>query len=380
LLTLQGPRGYRSGAALRDLGLIDDGAVLIRDGLVQEVGPSRRLENLAEARGAAEISVHGKLVLPGFIDQGISLFVPEVKRRTYLQTRSGAVGMLRAFLHHGTTTAEIEAGGNAATSLDLPWIRQAIKLMQYGELLVGWRLLVNSSHCSECEAAPLARLMKMVARRGDVRAITLEAGPDGTVEAVTAGVEEARALGFSVKLAGERDISEQILRDSHRLGCVSFTSQTAPLVKRLEVMAELGYPAVLRPQSDLLSAGSAGVNLRPFLEKQGIPVLATGYHRLRNPGFSMQAAIALAVLGHQMSIEEAIVAATINAACSLACDADRGSLEVGKRADLLVLDVPDYRELPRQLGVNHVVMVIRRGMVVFNRTSWRGPSTSASAT
>jgi imidazolonepropionase len=380
LLTLRGPRGYRSGAALHDLGLIDDGAVLIRDGLVQEVGPSRRLENLAEARGAAEISVHGKLVLPGFVDQGISLFVPEVKRRTYLQTRNGAVGMLRAFLHHGTTTAEIDAGGNTATSLDPPWIRQATKLMQYGELLVGWRLLVNSNHIANGEAAPLARLMERVAHHGDVRAITLEAGPDSTVEAVTAVMEEARALGFSVKLAGEPDISEQILRDSRRLGCVSFTSQTAPLPERLEAMAELGYPAVFRPQSDLLSAGSTGVNLRPFLEKHGIPVLATGYHRLRNPGFSMQAVIALAVLGHQMSIEEAIVAATINAACSLACDADRGSLEVGKRADLLVLDVPDYHELPRQLGVNHVVMVIRRGTVVFNRTSWRAPSAAASAT
>jgi imidazolonepropionase len=380
LLTLRGPGGYRCGAALNDLGLIDDGAVLIRDGLVHGVGPSRRLENLADARGAVEIPAHGKLVLPGFVDQGISLFVPDVKHRTYLQTRSGATGMLRAFLQHGTTSAEIDAGGNAAASLDLPWIRQAAKLPQYGDLLVAWRLLVNSSHSAESERAQLARLMKMVARRGDVRLITIELGPDCTVEAAAAVAEQAQALGFSVKFAGECGISEQILRASYRMGGVSFTPHTAPLEERLDVMAELGYPVVLRPQSHLLSSDSTRVNLRPFLEKQGIPILATGYHRLRNPGLSMQAVIALAVLGHQMSIEEAIVAATINAAWSLGCGSDRGSLEVGKRADLLILDVPDYRELPRQLGVNHVAMVIRCGSVVFNRTSWRSPASAASAT
>lgn len=380
LLTLRGPRGYRCGAALHDLGLIDDGAVLIRDGLIDEVGPSRRLENLADARGAVEIPAHGRLVLPGFVDQGLSLFVPEAKRRTYLQARADAVGILRASLQHGTTSAEVDAGGNETASLDLPWIRQATKISQHGDVLAGWRVLLNSSYGAESEKAQLVRLMTMVARRREVRTITFEVHPDCAVEAVTEVVEEARALAFSVKLAGEPDISEQILRASHRLGCVSFTGHTAPLVERLDVMAELGYPAVLRPQSDLVSTSGTRVNLRRFLEKQGIPVLATGYHRLRNPGFSMQAVIALAVLGHQMSTEEAIVAATINAACSLGCDDDRGSLKVGKRADLLLLDVADYRELPRQLGVNHVAMVIRRGTVVFNRTSWRDPAIAASAT
>jgi imidazolonepropionase len=380
LLTLRGPRGYRSGAALHDLALIDDGAVLIRDGRIDEVGPSRRLENLADARGAVEIPAHGRLVLPGFVDQGLSLFVPEVKRRTYLQARADAVATLRACLQHGTTSAEVDAGGDAITSSDLPWIRQAIKMPHHGDVLLGWRLLMGSSQSAESEKAQLARLMAMVARRPEVRTITLEVQPDCAVEAVTGVVEEARSLEFSVKLAGEPDIAGPVLRASRRSGCLSFTGHSAPHAEQLDVMAELGYPAVLRPQSDLMSGGGTRVNLRRFLEKQGIPVLATGYHRLRNPGFSMQAVIALAVLGHRMSIEEAIVAATINAACSLRCDVDRGSLEVGKRADLLVLDVPDYRELPRQLGVNHVAMVIRRGTVVFNRTSWRGPATAATAT
>ena len=68
LLTLRGPSGPRRGADLRNLGIIQDGSVLIVDGLIREVGPTRRLENLAESRGAEESDAHGRVVLPGFVD------------------------------------------------------------------------------------------------------------------------------------------------------------------------------------------------------------------------------------------------------------------------------------------------------------------------
>ena len=68
LLTLRGPSGPRRGAALADLGIIENGAVLIEGEHVVQVGPSRRIENLVEAEGAEEIDVSGKVVLPGFVD------------------------------------------------------------------------------------------------------------------------------------------------------------------------------------------------------------------------------------------------------------------------------------------------------------------------
>jgi len=64
LLTLQGPAGPRRGAHLGNIGLISDGAVLISDGLIEEVGSSRRIENLAEARFAHEIVAAGRVVMP----------------------------------------------------------------------------------------------------------------------------------------------------------------------------------------------------------------------------------------------------------------------------------------------------------------------------
>ena len=68
LLTLRGPARSRRGAELRELGLIHDGAVLIQNGVVQEAGPSRRVENLHAARGAEEINATGRVVMPGFVD------------------------------------------------------------------------------------------------------------------------------------------------------------------------------------------------------------------------------------------------------------------------------------------------------------------------
>ena len=64
LLTLQGPSGPRRGEALGSVGLIEDGSVLIVNGLISNIGPTRRVENLAEARAADEINAAGRVVMP----------------------------------------------------------------------------------------------------------------------------------------------------------------------------------------------------------------------------------------------------------------------------------------------------------------------------
>jgi len=68
LLTLRGPKEPRRGTALAELGIIHDGSLLIRDGVVEEVGTTRRVENLACARHAMEINAAGRVVMPGFVD------------------------------------------------------------------------------------------------------------------------------------------------------------------------------------------------------------------------------------------------------------------------------------------------------------------------
>src|ERR1700724_3465740 len=90
LLTLRGPSGPRRGADLGNLGIIQDGAVLIVDGLIREVGPSRRLENLALARGADEIDASGRVVMPGFVDSHAHLAGGPVRVSDYEMRIGGA--------------------------------------------------------------------------------------------------------------------------------------------------------------------------------------------------------------------------------------------------------------------------------------------------
>src|SRR5882672_2673591 len=76
LLTLRGPKESRRGSALEELSIIHDGSLLVRDGILVEVGPTRRVENLALARKATEVSAVGRVVMPGFVDSHTHVMFP----------------------------------------------------------------------------------------------------------------------------------------------------------------------------------------------------------------------------------------------------------------------------------------------------------------
>jgi imidazolonepropionase len=103
--------------------------------------------------------------------------------------------------------------------------------------------------------------------------------------------------------------------------------------------------------------------------------LGSGFHPALSPTLSMQAVIALACMRSLLAAEEAIAAATINAAHALRCADRTGSLEYGKAADLVMLDTSDFRDLGHHLGHNLVAMTIKRGRIIYQqgevqRTLW----------
>ena len=126
LLTLRGPNGPRRGAALNQLGIIEDGAVLIEGGVIRQVGPSRRIEALGAARIAEEISAAGRVVLPAFVDSHTHLIsgparsgaapvttewaYQAVRDQSTRRLREESEQLLRGFLAHGTTTIEAKSG------------------------------------------------------------------------------------------------------------------------------------------------------------------------------------------------------------------------------------------------------------------------------
>ena len=113
LLTLRGPSGPRRGADLRNLGIIQDGAVLIADRVIVEVGPSRRLENLAVARDAEEIDASGCVVLPGFVDSHIHVVRRATQELSPRSLKTLALRVIEEAVRCGTTAHRDEIGSGS---------------------------------------------------------------------------------------------------------------------------------------------------------------------------------------------------------------------------------------------------------------------------
>jgi len=85
----------------------------------------------------------------------------------------------------------------------------------------------------------------------------------------------------------------------------------------------------------------------------------------QSPTYNMQVVMSLACLEMHMSPAEAVCAATINGAHALGCAGVAGSLEKNKRADVLLLNVPDYRDIAHHFGINQIHMVLKNGAIVY---------------
>jgi len=107
--------------------------------------------------------------------------------------------------------------------------------------------------------------------------------------------------------------------------------------------------------------------VRKMIDSKIAVVLATDFNPGSSPTPSMQMILSIACTQMRMTPAEAITAATINAAYSLEVGDRIGSIEVGKQADLVLFDCPDYRQIPYLFGVNHALVTIKKGEVVSDR-------------
>src|SRR3989442_1588329 len=130
----------------------------------------------------------------------------------------------------------------------------------------------------------------------------------------------------------------------------------------LRSMAEAGTIGVLLP-GPVSGRSVPYARARPMVDL-GVPIaLGSDYNPPTSPEYSMPTVVALACRDLQLTPEEAIVAATINAAHAVSAAEEVGSLDLGKAADIVILDLPDYRQWPTPSGGNPVAMVVKRGRV-----------------
>ena len=411
LLTLRGPSGPRRGSQLNDLGLIPDGAILIVDGVIQESGPARRVENLAAARNAVELDVAGKLVLPSFVDpltfvnglpvRSAGLLEDLVNRPLSVmdernvevaltqQRRQSPAGklafhaarVLRDMVRHGTGVVAVHAGLGLQDSPGSKILRATSRLESapvdiVQSLLIGHPGLSEFHGLEDDYVRWLADLLlPRLARRDPVQAASVCLG-FGILDDFQASDCLAAAGRLGLRLSVHRGPLDQgaavDLALSGRVSSIAGLDGLTP--GAIHSLAASETVAILRPM--LHFHGWHGPEpARQLVDEGAVIALSTGWHPVFAPAVSMPATLAMACCMLALKPAEALTAATVNGAAALGVLDRCGTLEPGKQGDFLVLSVPDYRDLPSLLGVNPVEAVVKRGAIVWQMSDVVWPET-----
>ncbi len=417
LLTCASPKGPKRGAALADPGLIEGGAVACLAGQIVAVGKTAEvLAQVDDPDAAQVIDAAGKVVLPGFVDPHTHLlwagdrageFEQRIAGATYMEIMQAGGGIMRTvratraaslddliaqtlprldeMLTHGTTTAEVKTGYGLDLDSELKML-DAIRLLDeehpidlvptfmaahavpaeyqgrtdaYVDLIVD-EMLPTIADLRYKVSAPDG---EYYVRAADFCDVFCEAGVFDLAQTRRI-LEAARSLGMGLKLHADEFEPIGGATLAVELEAISADHLVRTTDEQLAALAASPTIAVSLPGTPFGLGHHEYTRARRLIELGGALALATDL----NPGTcwceSMQFIIALACRYLRLTPAEAINAATINAAHALNLGQYVGSLEVGKQADILVLDAPDYRHLGYRFGVNLVETVIKRGQVV----------------
>ncbi|MFZ0638740.1 MAG: imidazolonepropionase [Candidatus Acidiferrales bacterium] len=409
ILTLRG-LAPRRGRALADLGIIRDGALLIRDGRIAAIGPRRRIERHPEARRARKLDLHGRVVLPGLVDSHTHLIHACSRTTEYEQRISGATyeeiaraggGIInsvrklrsappaalksRALVHlaqfaaHGTTTLEAKSG----YGLDWPSERKILAALrelerqqplEIARTFLGAHLVPPEFH-NRAGKTPGA-YVDLICRQWlpRVAAENLAEFCDVFCDRGAFTIAQSRKILIAARTCGLglRLHANQLARTGAARLAIQMHAASADHLEKLSTsdiraLAHSDVTCTMLPgccfHLGLAQYGPA----RQLIDAGAIVALATDFNPGTSPTLSMPMILSLACTQMRMTPAEAIAAATINAAYSLRRHHRIGSLEVGKFADLAVFDVADYREIPYYFGVNHCAMTLKRGRVIYSR-------------
>ncbi len=404
VLTLAG--GPQRGSRLGDLGLIEDGAVLIRSGNILEIGHSSDLLN--KHPGEETLDVAGKVVLPGFVDPHTHViwagdraaeFELRLEGKSYLEIMEAGGGIvstvretrkaskkllkdqtrsrLKRMLAHGTTTLEAKTGYGLNSETELLMLQALLELDQEEPLNIVLTYLGAHAVPPEYEGNT-AGYTDLVCK--EMIPALAEWWPSQTkdsfpyidvfcetgafdVDQSRQILETARAIGFPIKIHADEFDNLGGVSLAVELGAASADHLVVTSPEEIKALGGSDTVAVALPCTPFGLAEPGYTPAKEIIEADGILAIATDL----NPGTawceSMQFAAALACRYMKLTPKQAIAAATINAAAAIGMDKKIGSLEPGKQADLIVLNIPDYQHIGYRFGTNLVGIVIKQGQV-----------------
>ncbi len=371
---------------------------MIRDGLIDEVGTSRRVEALHKSRDADEISAVGRIVMPGFVDSHTHLVAGPARPYQYssrpmpaeaywkpLQQTSRytieaqCFRLIEDFIRHGTTTLEAKSGFGMNERGELKILRAHAALNRKVPMLVstfmGTRWLPEGSSADEYIRWMCEHMLPLIKRRRLAEFADIYCDRDMfSIEQAHRFLSAASRLGFGLKMHAGQAANTGAIPEALRLGVTSIDHLNYVNDREIALLAESGVIATLLPGPVFFTGAGRYPPARKLIDEGAAVALATNYNPHTSQSHNMQMMISLACRQMGMTAAEAIAAATINGAHALR-RADRvGSIETGKAADLAILDVGDYREIPYHFGVNLAYMTLKNGRVLCRRSNVQWPA------
>jgi imidazolonepropionase len=275
-------------------------------------------------------------------------------------------------MRHGSTTIEAKTGLGLDESGEMKLLRVLSHLAESGLNVVPTFL---APHVPPPEFPGTmdqyldwvnAYLLPKVRTRNLAKFVDGICGPAAlSVEQAHALLNAARRLGFATKLHAENTERKGVVRMAIEMGVVSIAGLNHSDPSDATLLGQSRTVGVIMPGPMYQGYASRFAPARMLIDHGAALALASGFHPPVSSTYNMMTVIAIACTHMGLTPEEAISAGTINGAHALSRSAQVGSLEFGKEADLIMLGVSDYREIPFQFGVNLVALTMQKGQVVY---------------
>lgn len=402
LLTLKGNNGRpRKGEGMKDLGSVQNGAVVIEDGRISKAGPKEEVLSDVDVEGAFVVDASGKLVMPGFVDPHTHLVFAGSRERelswkiegasykdiaergggivsTMKATREAShkylfqlgIQRLDVMLRHGTTSLEIKSGYGLRTKDEIKILEVIKSLSEEHRTDISPTFLGAHAVPPEFKGntdAYVDKVMKemlpIVADEelADFCDVFCEKGYFD-VDQSRRILDEGRTYGLIPKVHADELSDMRGAELAAEIGAISADHLEKSSDAGIGRMADRNVIGVLLPGTSF-STNLEYPNAKHIMDL-GLPVaLATDF----NPNCwtkSMQFIVSLACYKMGMFPSEAIVASTINAAHAIGKASEVGSMETGKLGDVIVLNIENHEQIPYRFGFNHVETVIKAGEIV----------------
>lgn len=405
LVTLAGPARPRVGPELRDLSVIDDGAMLVHEGRIAQVGSRSEIEPLI-ARHSEVIDAGGRIVLPGFVDAhthpvfggnraaefeerasgvsyqeiaarggGIQSTVNATRAASQEDLVSSGKRYASWFLRNGTTTVEAKSGYGLSLESEIKILRAIKQLDRETSLRYVPTFLGAHSVPAEYRGRRdtyidlvINEMLPAVSQENlaefcDVFCEENVFSKDEAARILTA----ARAQGLGLRMHADQLSLSGGAKLAAKLAVTTADHLEHTDSEGIAALKSANVQPVLLPGSVYALGSTRYPAAREMIDAGLAVVLATDFNPGSSPTPSIPMVLSLASTHMKMNPAESITATTINAAYSLGRGGEIGSLEPGKRADFVIHDREDYRELAYFFGIEHAMSVYSDGKLAFER-------------